>query len=293
MNTNVCDTSTDSHACFVIVDLVLEQLGYDLEEGVKGRPIIGDIDRQDNDEDDHLHSPSPSKKMKIMKTPTPSKKPPSGRSSSSKKGLSVLTATTTPTDRSEDPDDYEAEVNELLPRVLEQDDNEHLFVTGFPLVYGHTNTNRRFVFDDDGMRLRMEVAISKDLRTAHDLLEGYDGCGEGSQWLRFMQLAVKRLYGGKDPKTPGGKHVFKTMFFVDLPYEVEKKFFKTKLGGIVEIKAPMMQSNGSFGWFSCYLKKKHVEETAQDGKETEAVGKGLDLLMKIQGLVVCKWMESV
>lgn len=107
MNTNVCDTSTDSHACFVIVDLVLEQLGYDLEEGVKGRPIIGDIDRQDNDEDDHLHSPSPAKKMKIMKTPTPSKKPPSGRSSSSKKGLSVLTATTTPTDRSEDPDDYE------------------------------------------------------------------------------------------------------------------------------------------------------------------------------------------
>jgi hypothetical protein len=57
------------------------------------------------------------------------------------------------------------------------------------------------------------------------------------------------------------------------------------------MNTPFLQSDGAFGWFSTFLKKKNVETTKFDGQSTVAVGKGADLLKKMAALgVSCKFI---
>jgi hypothetical protein len=103
------------------------------------------------------------------KTPSSGRKPPSGRTSSTTKAPQPqipLTVTTADTVASEDIEPNEDNVNELLPCVLELDDDEHCFATRFPAVYGHTKKNCKFVFrmDDNGSWfLDVNVMVPKEL----------------------------------------------------------------------------------------------------------------------------------
>lgn len=264
--------------------LILDQLGHDLKQGVKAHPTLHLLD-DDNDPTENMKTPS--------KTPTPGKPP---RGSSAKKSqqpaMSVSVPTVASTGLLEDFQLLDDHVNELLPRCLQLDDDEHCFATGFPAVYGHTKKNRRFVFrmDEYGTWwIDMNVIVPEELRTVEGLLDGYDGVEEGSQWWKFVQMALKRLFGGRLPSPSNSDVVWKTMFSLELPYECEKKFYKTTKGGkLVETKAPTLQSNGSFGWFSCWLNRLHLEESKQDGKEVEGLGKGAEFLKKMEGLAICK-----
>jgi len=85
--------------------------------------------------------------------------------------------------------------------------------------------------------------------------------------------------------------IWKPMFILDLPYEVDKKFYQTAQSSLQEMDAPMLQSDGDFGWFSTFLKKKNVETTKFEGQSTVAGGKGVDLLRKMAALgVSCKFV---
>jgi hypothetical protein len=97
---------------------------------------------------------------------------------------------------------------------------------------------------------------------------------------------VQKLYGGREPEIKKEAMKYKPMFTVELPYEVEKKFFKTGPGGLlIEIPAPLLQQHTTSACFSFWLKKKHVTEKKADGKEVEGVGtEAVELLKKLEAL---------
>lgn len=269
-------------------EYILDQCGYTLDEGVQDHPLLGDdIDLIDPTADataaiTQEEPPPPEENTESMPT-TPMKtaaKPPRAGGSSTKKAARPPTPLSTKSTAEE----AEEAVNELLPRVLAFEDEETLFVTGFPLIWGHSKKNRRFGFSEDGRKIKMDVKVSKALRTAEGLLEGFENSDDGTMWRRFMQLAIRKLYGGRVPVTPAGKHVWKTMFELDLTFEVEKKFYKTGVSSLIEIGAPVLQSDGEIGWFACYLKKKYLEDKEVDGRDTAAIGKGAILLAKMAAM---------
>ena len=135
----------------------------------------------------------------------------------------------------------------------------------------------------------MAVKVPTAFRTSEGLFEGYSHCGIGSQWLKFIEISLKKIYRGKDMAKDS--EIWKPMFILDLPYEVDKKFYQTAQSSLQEMDAPMLQSDGDFGWFSTFLKKKNVETTKFEGQSTVAGGKGVDLLRKMAALgVSCKFV---
>jgi len=256
----------------LLLDLVLDQLGDNPKEGVKRQPLL-ELESEEVDDSateseeqasvEEVKKPVPKK----MKTPTPSKK--KAAKSSAKKDVPSVVSTA----RSSFEQFEEDHINELLPRCYELGDNEHLFCTGFPVVVGHTKKNRHFEFADAAESIAMMVLIPKSQRHTKGLLEGYEGCDEGTQWYRFLQLKVADVYGGREPDIDKEAPKYKSMYELHLPYEVEKKFFKTTKGGkLTEIPAPLLQTHTNGACFSFWLKKRHIEEVKADGKEVEGAG---------------------
>jgi hypothetical protein len=82
------------------------------------------------------------------------------------------------------------------------------------------------------------------------------------------------------------------MFYLNLPYEVEKKFYTLGTHDLSEAKAPVLQSEGTIGWLATFLKKKHVEEKQAGRKDAEAVRKGAELLKRFAAMNTgnCKFL---
>jgi hypothetical protein len=98
----------------------------------------------------------------------------------------------------------------------------------------------------------MMVVCPKLQQHTKGLLKGYKKrCDQGSQWFQFLQLSLQELYRGCEPEVEKEVVKYKPVFTIELPYEVEKKFFKTGSGGhLVEVPAPLLQKHTTGACFS-------------------------------------------
>jgi hypothetical protein len=155
-----------------------------------------------------------------MKTPVSSKKASStGKTSSTTKASisvnnpSKAAPAKTSKKLNEDDNNDDYNINKLLPRMYELNDNETLLATGFLCIVGHNNSNCRFVFIERGSHIRMQVKVPQNLMTVSGLLDGFTNCTRGTQWYPLAELVIDAIYGPQEPSTPTGEDAWKTMFY--------------------------------------------------------------------------------
>jgi hypothetical protein len=142
------------------------------------------------------------------------------------------------------------------------------------------------------LKLRTEVKILATMQTPEGLSEGYSYFGIGNQRLTFMTCGTSLKKLNRCKNVSNYTDEWRPIFILDLPYEVDKKFYQTGKSSLEELTAAFLQIDGELGWFSTNLKKNNVEPTKFDGQSTVSVRKG-DLLRKMTALgISCKSIYS-
>jgi hypothetical protein len=98
----------------------------------------------------------------------------------------------------------------------------------------------------------MQVKVPKSFMTVSGLLDGFANCARGTQWYYLVELVIEAIYGPQEPSTPTGEDAWKTIFYLDVPFEVEKKFYTLGTHSLDEAKAPVLQSEGTIGWLATF-----------------------------------------
>jgi hypothetical protein len=183
------------------------------------------------------------------------------------------------------------ELNEHEPQYLDLADEETLLIYGWAWEMGESDLNTKFRFNEAGTRVSKVKLVSHFKKSVDGLTDGYIDCDEGKKWRNLIEMALKKKYSGNLPAA--NTEEWKTDGYVDLPFAVDKKFYKTaKDGKLEEINGPLIQGDDGQYWHTAFLRRKDANHK-EDGKSAGAIGKAAAMLQAMQAVMQpCKYYSN-